>query len=411
MTKSLWKTKGWPLLVCTLPLVAEAQLPLKSQIFGYIEGYVEKNEKTPTLDGGSDTTAGDTVREYKPHEYDTPNIVLMMKTQLKENYSAFLNVVSPGGEELQTRNAWVEAKIKGDHLKFRIGKLYRPFGLYNEILDAVPTFMGIEPPEIFDNDHLMLTRTTNMMLHGEMAHGQNVLRYSLTNGNDERIARSIPLGGDLRYTIYGNDYEWTIGTSYYRSGEAKSGTDLGEGAGNGGVATHMKRSDYDVKGFYTEFNKSGYKFQFEYWNSAHDATRNGQAIRDAEIEKVNSRILNRWCQGNCATATDSNVDYNVETWYFRLGKSIMTEHGEFLPYIQWDYYSNPEMAYNKDLGGDAEAGLADDGKFHKQTAGLVYRPIPIAAFKFDASNHSQKVNGSHQNYAEFRFSYSLIWSL
>jgi hypothetical protein len=67
--------------------------------------------------------------------------------------------------------------------------------------------------------------------------------------------------------------------------------------------------------------------------------------------------------------------------------------------------------FNKDLGGDAEAGLSDDGRFTKQTLGLVYRPINTVALKVDSSNHSQKVGGTYKNYVEGRFSYSYIWSL
>ena len=39
-----------------------------------------------------------------------------------------------------------------DHFKLRTGKIYRPFGQFNELLDAVPTYLGMEPPELFDKD-------------------------------------------------------------------------------------------------------------------------------------------------------------------------------------------------------------------------------------------------------------------
>jgi hypothetical protein len=38
----------------------------------------------------------------------------------------------------------------GARLNLRPGKIYRQFGLCDEILDAVPAYYGIEPPELFD---------------------------------------------------------------------------------------------------------------------------------------------------------------------------------------------------------------------------------------------------------------------
>jgi len=56
-----------------------------------------------------------------------------------------------------------------------------------------------------------------------------------------------------------------------------------------------------------------------------------------------------------------------------------------LTYNGW--YSNPETIAKKKYGGDNEAGAADDGVFYKSTVGLVYRPAPEVAIKFDQSFH------------------------
>jgi len=87
------------------------------------------------------------------------------------------------------------------------------------------------------------------------------------------------------------------------------------------------------------------------------------------------------------------------------------EWGEITPYLQWDYYKNPEMIADKGLGGDNEAGLSDDGSFVKQTLGVVIRPDRQLAIKFDASSHVQEMDGEMENYAEIRSSFSYIWSL
>jgi hypothetical protein len=39
----------------------------------------------------------------------------------------------------------------------------------------IPNVIGIEPPEILDSDHLMVTRTTNFMVHGRQLHGPDLL--------------------------------------------------------------------------------------------------------------------------------------------------------------------------------------------------------------------------------------------
>lgn len=399
-------------LACAAVVPAYSQ-DLKSQVYGYIEGYVEKNEKTPTRSGGDATTPGTVARETSPHEFDTPNIVVQVKSNYKDKFSGFLNLVSPGGEEVKTRNAWAEAKLKGEHLKFRIGKLYRPFGLYNEILDAVPTFIGIEPPEFLDKDHLFVTRTTNLMFHGEHDMGGDLLRYALTTGNDEKESTQLPLGGDLRYTHYGNGYDITFGSSFYLSNGKATPFDLDDENNAGGVQKWMADDKYNVVGVYSEFNTDKWKVQAEYFIADHDATRSGDFLRTnfGADSALNQRQIDRLCGGNCATATDSNANYKIETWYVRTGYTIRSEYGDWVPYAQFDYYSNPETIANKDLGGDNEAGLSDDGKFTKQTLGLVYRPIPVAALKIDTSNHNQKIDGTYQNYMEARFSYSYIWSL
>ena len=391
-----------------------AQTPLKSQVYGYIEGYVEKNEKTPGLTRGTANTPAVVKREKSPHEFDTPNITLMVKSTYMDKYSAFLNLASPGGEEVKTRNAWVEQKLAGDSLKMRIGKLYRPFDLYNELLDAVPTYIGIEPPEHLDKDHLLVSRTTNFMLHGEQQIGSDLLRYAITTGNDEKEADQLPVGGDLRYTKYGEGYDLTLGLSGYRSNGRANGQDV-DADNRGGVAAHIVNDNYNVLGGYTEFNTNKWKIQAAYYMADHDGTRNGKLLRewagDELISGMNQRQLDRICGGDCATAGYTEAKYKIETWYFRSGYSIQTDVGQFVPYVQFDYYHNPEMIANKDIGGDNEAGHSDDGRFTKQTLGLVYRPIPAAALKLDTSNHNQKMGGTYQNYVEGRFSYSYIWTL
>ena len=80
-----------------------------------------------------------------------------------------------------------------------------------------------------------------------------------------------------------------------------------------------------------------------------------------------------------------------------------------MPYFQWDNYDNPETIENKSFGGDAEAGLTDDGQFQKSTVGIIYRPIPVLALKFDTSTHFQDFNGKSESFSEIRFDVSYIF--
>ena len=381
---------------------------LKSSVFGYVEGYVEQVEASPQWTGGTASSQGTVEKSDNAHEFDTPNVTMMVKSSKGTKFSSFLNL-NASGDTVQTRNAWVEL-AKSSKLKFRIGKLYRPFGLYNERLDAVPTYIGIEAPELFDNDHLLLTRTTNMMVHGDIDFDGNTLRYALTTGNDERNGGEVPIGGDLRYTRIGMDGSTLIvGTSfYYSGGKAKYNEDVA-----GGVAKWMESTTYSVNGLYAEYTDEKWTAQAAYYVAKHDGTRNLTTVNTWDGSSQNDGQRDRICDGaNWGSCTEDEASYDVTTWYFRLGYAIKTEEwGEITPYLQWDYYKNPEMIADKDLGGDNEAGLSDDGSFVKQTLGVVIRPDRQLAIKFDASNHAQEMDGEMENYAEIRSSFSYIWSL
>ncbi|MGH7601080.1 MAG: hypothetical protein ACREOI_32380, partial [bacterium] len=102
-------------------------------------------------------------------------------------------------------------------------------------------------------------------------------------------------------------------------------------------------------------------------------------------------------------------DYEVKTWYLRAGYAAETGIGEIGPYVQWDYYSNPETISSKSFGGDDEAGATDTGKFNKATVGLVFRPKPEVAVKIDYSSHIQKFKAGDQSFPEVRLDVSYIF--
>lgn len=371
-----------------------------TQMYGYINGYWEDVDDQSAIDSSGNKT---TIRNAS--EFDVPNLNFIVQSEMSEN-KAYLNMSGAGAGNVVVSNAWVEKDLYGERLAFRIGKLYRPFGLYNEKLDAVPTYIGIEPPELFDGDHLLLTRTTNLMIRGRSAVGEGSVNYALTTGNDERASSQTPLGADVNYTL---DTVWKIGTSYYSSGgDAKRSKDVGSGSPDGAVLNWMDRDSFQVYGVYLQYMDEYWTFQVAGYSADHEATRNTTQLTTLCAGGLTSIQRERF---NCSGTKNTNGNYKVSTYYFRAGYNFNGSFGQVTPYFQYDYYKNPETVFDKSLGGDKEAGLADDGSFVKLTSGVSYRPNVSTALKVDYSIHMQEVGGADDSYGEVRFSYSYFWRL
>ena len=377
---------------------------MNTKVNGYIEGYWEKVDDTPQI--------GNSGKNKNPSEFDTPHVQALIMSS-KDSYKAFFNL-SAGGQQkdtLEVRNAWVEKELLSDKLSFRIGKLYRQFGLYNEILDAVPTYIGIEPPEMFDPNHLLLTRTTNAMLHGKATVGsEGQLHYSITTGNDERKTDAQSLGLDVHYTLGAN---WKWGASYYTSGGRAVSDQQGfeKTAGSGAVLNWMLHDSYDVSGAYLQYTDAKWIVQIESFQSNHKAVRDSTVVTSLCTDPNVSLNARQRARFNCGGSINTDADYQVSTSYLRTGYVIPLTEGSLTPYFQYDIYDNEETIWQKDFGGDNEAGLSDDGQFTKATVGAVYRPDFNVALKLDYSQHMQDVNDKNNNYGEVRFSFSYIWSL
>jgi hypothetical protein len=355
---------------------------------------------------------GDTVYSDIERGFDRPNLHVMVQGSLYGRYRYFVNMASPGSggvddEPVQLRNAWVEAPLVGERLGVRAGKLYRRFGLYNEILDAVPTFIGIEPPELFDKDHLMLTRTTNLMLFGTVPLGGGVnLNYAATTGNDESTG-GVPLGLD----VHARGTTFRVGSSFYTTGGPAGPTRaVGEGSPRGGVANWMAEDQYMVYGGYAEVTPGPWTVQAEYWRADHDATRDPAQVGALVGSGIEPWHVDRFVNADGGVVEETS--YTVQTAYGRLGYAInVGDKSSVVPYLQTDWYSNPELVGDKDLGGDNEAGLADNGQFLKFTAGSVIRPVPEVALKLDGSGHLIEYNGASEFYPEVRASFSYMWQV
>ena len=395
--------------MCALfPVTASAQDAL--QVYGYFSTRLEKSFSVPTADGNK------VVKETQPKEFAQPFFNVMMQHQFDPRFKAFVNLNGAGAGTIDVRNLWGEW-TPSNAFNVRVGKVYRKFGLYNEVLDAVPTYYGIEPPEAFDGDHLLISRTTTAMVYGFVRAGKGKLNYSLStdNGEGRNVEGTLPIGGDVNYNFGRGSY--TLGVSGYTSGGAtNSDRAVGTGSPKSGVLPWMARDSFTVINMYAEAKVSALTLQAEWAQSNHKSQRDAAAV----VQVVNGAGINatqraRFLLNPAGAVNAANVrtsgDHQIQTWYVRAGYSKETSKGEFGPYVQWDWYRNPETIAAKKFGGDDEAGASDDGQFSKATAGLIYRPVPQVAFKVDGSLHRYRFMGRNVSYPELRLDLSYAFGL
>jgi hypothetical protein len=261
------------------------------------------------------------------------------------------------------------------------------------------------------------------MIHGEIADARHNISYAITTENAEGGAQKkvLPIGWDLRYKSFKNSF--IIGTSGFASNlgseKSHSTVDLFEGPPEGGVLPWMDGDKYVVAGLFLEKQIGKLLVQAEYYSSSHKGMRNPEKVLTViRNGNINDFQRNRFLQSNTdlpdealqESDVDVIADYKVQTWYVRLGYNIPSKIGQFVPYLFLDWMSYPEVIQNKDLGGDDEAGLSDNGEFWKPSIGVVYRPIPNVAVKLDGSVHTQDYNGKKVSYPEIRLDFSFAFS-
>ncbi len=386
-------------------------------LYGYINSNLQKTFDYPTkADDGTLQQISDPF-EWSPIR----NFHIYGKGNFTSKISYLFNLARKD-DFLEIRNAWGNFAFK-DAIQFRVGKMYRRFGLYNERLDQIPTFIGIEAPEMLDSDHLFLTRTTSLMIHGQLQNSKRVISYAVMNDNGENGPKKnlLSIGWDLRYKSFLNSF--IVGASGYSSSLTNTNTtstvQLGQGSPEGGIMPWMSADRFTVAGLFIEKKIGNLLIQSEYYNAAHAAVRDPELTLTVIQEAgINTTQRNRFLKSNeqlpneNLTSDDirTDVKYNVQTWYVRLGYNIQSAAGQFIPYMFLDWMSHPESIQNKTFGGDDEAGLADDGVFWKPSVGLVYKPPPNVAIKLDGSYHIQEYLGKQVSYPEIRLDFSFAFS-
>ena len=379
--------------------------------YGFLNFNVEKVFREPTLD-----ESGNTIFETSPGEMSTPSFHIYGGSRLSEKFTVFFNLGQSDGQ-INLVNAWGNWRIH-DLFQLRLGRQYRRFGLFNERLDQVPTYLGIEPPELFDGDHLLLPRTSLASIHGEYGLNKtSTIKYFLTTSNAESGPEGnvLPLGWDLRYS----SSFFLVGFSGYTSNISGTGSqstvDVGNGSPSAAILPWMASDKYNVFGGFIEVRKRNLGIRVAYFTSKHNAVRDPARVVSLANGLLNdaqaSRMFANGTDLSALNEDDVVLDgsYRVHTWYLRLGYDINTTKGELTPYIFFDDYENPETIRSKKFGGDNEAGASDDGKFLKPSIGVVYKPIDQVAIKLDGSTHSYNFNGSRESYPEIRIDFSYMF--
>ena len=345
---------------------------------------------------------GKTIWDGGGTELEVPDVIVILKGNLFGRLGYFLNFTAPssgsdGGEGVQLRNAWVEAPILEDRVVVRVGKLNRRLGLYSEILDVVPTFVGIQPPDLFSPSRVILTPTTNLMVHGAFSVSAAQLSYAVTAGNDERTEGALQLGADINVTVG----EFKVGTALFASGGS---TPTGQGDPAHGAVTWMAEDRYVAYGGYVELTPGNWVVQAEYWRADHHAVRDSESVTALADGDLNARQMLRFFNsGNPSNGiTDPEIHYTVQTAYLRAGYQLpVGRQSSVTPYVQGDFYMNPEIF-------DA---TADDGAFLKYTMGAIVRPVPGIALTLDGGAHQLQYNDGTILYPEARISFSYLWQL
>lgn len=377
-------------------------------IYGYLSLYFEN---VGPLSNDPSDEKGD------PGEFDYANLNVMLQSNVSDNVRAFVNLAGTSG--LEVKNYWGEYVVS-DKIKIRAGKIYRPFGQFNELLDAVPTYLGMEPPELFDKDHLMLPRVGKIMLHGGTDVGENYLTYAYMLDSDENMLASnneelsLSHSWNLKFSMMNDNL--VFGHSGFLANEVNgSATGVGEGSPRTGVQPWMSSDKYNVMGAYATFKSNGITLKGAYWTSNHDAVRDADGVATIfnNTSLLDRQIENFYGSGYAGDGSSTDVvtaaSYTVSTYYLRVGYTFSFKGVELTPYAFIDSYTNPETIASKTWGGDAEAGVSDDGSFTKPTYGIAIRPTYNVALKIDGSSHIQEIGGESVKYNEVRMDLSYLF--
>jgi hypothetical protein len=367
--------------------------PITGDLYGFIEERLEAVGAEPNGDINADGTPS---RSRPSLDLAIPAFHIMAQGTLYARYRYYFNLSAPDADQptfdtpVAVRNAWLEMSIFGDYLNLRVGKLYRRFGLYNEILDTIPSFIGVETPVSISGDRPMLTRTTNAMVHGKVSFGDHTVAYAATAGKDEASPEDDVWspGFDLRY-----DWNSTIliGSSYYNTaGTVGPDVALGQGAPSGGVAPWMAHDRYQVYGAFARLTLGSFLLQGEGWISPHHSVRDPERVLLLAQNAQHFSEANRQRMGVVGSTPTADqvitgVDYTYQTIDVRAAYTFEVGGGaepmEVTPYLNFEYVFNRESISDPDYGGDGEPGESPRGRLIHNRVGFLFKPVPVVCLK------------------------------
>lgn len=349
--------------------------------YGYISFLHNKQFKIPELD-----TLGNTIRNNSESKWDIAKFNLILQQSFTNNFQLYLNL----SNKFEVNNAFGEYSFN-QFYNFRLGKIYRRFGLYNEIRDAAPFYYGSELPEIVQLEHKIFDINTNFMFFGTKDFGRKTLKYSLNFSLIDNIneGNSFPFGVDIRY---GKESNFIIGSSFYYSGtKAISDVKVGNGYSNNGVMPWMEYDQFTVTGLFLEYNLNEFIIQSEFTYSPHNAVRSPEKVLEMfdGVSKLGNPLSNSQIQlfkidndkPMELSNIKKNINYNIISWYFKTSYILSSDYGIFIPFFNLEYYSNPEMIENVQFGGDNESGISKEGIIKKFDFGSTYYPIQQVSIK------------------------------
>jgi hypothetical protein len=411
------------------PPVAAAAQPVAppSPITGSLYGFIEERFEATGAEPNGDTNADGTPSRYRPVvDLAIPAFHIMAQGSLYSRYRYYFNLSAPESDEptfdtpVTVRNAWVEMSLFGDYLNLRVGKLYRRFGLYNEILDTIPSFIGVETPVSISGDRPMLTRTTNAMVHGSASFGDNTLGYAFTIGKDEASP-----GDDVWSPGFDLRYDWNstilVGSSYYNTvGTVIPDVELGQGSPPGGVAPWMAEDRYQVFGGYARLTLGSFLIQGEGWFSPHRSVRDPAHVLELAANAQHFSQANRQRMGVVGSAPTADqvithVDNTYRTFDVRAAYTFEVGGGdepvEITPYVNVEYVYNRESISDLAYGGDGEPGESPEGLLIHARVGVVVKPVPVVCFKAELTRAMYDYGNQFAWDPEVFLSLSYQWQL
>ncbi|KAA3596586.1 MAG: hypothetical protein DWQ06_15050 [Calditrichaeota bacterium] len=398
------KSKLTLLITLATPLFVFGQTKPESLINFY--GYLSTNYED--LSSITRPSAVDTIEteNFNPVSgWEHKDFHLLFQSIISDKFKAFGHLSVNDAEEIELRNYWGEFTAS-EKFKISGGKIYRPFGLYNETLDASASFVGIDAPEYLDENHPIVPRTTTLLFHGGGNLERNHFRYAISfDSGEQNDGTALAYGWDVSNEFYDI---FKVGYSFYRTEEKRGPKNkIGEGSPEGGVLPWVANEKYFVWGGYLQADYWNFTLQSAWWKANHKGQRSQEQLQILKDSAALNDFQRVRFFGTSENTFNLDFDYAVKTWFTKIYYTWDSEKtGQWIPYYNFEFYQNPETISEVEFGGDDKAGNSDGGKFNKHTFGFSYKPNSKIAFKTDVSTYRYTLDTKKEHFNAFRIQFA-----